>query len=69
MKNKHTDRILITDQDRRFVVKMSIYLYQKSLHIRFPFKYRSARITRCAAAKSIAPPPTAQTPLPNWLIF
>lgn len=43
MKNKHTDRILITDQDRRFVVKMSIYFYQKSLHIRFPFKY-NARI-------------------------
>ena len=23
----------------------------------------------CAASKSLAPPPTAQTPGPNWLIF
>ena len=31
--------------------------------------YRSARIIRCGGAKSMAAPPTAQTPGPNWLKF
>ena len=31
--------------------------------------YRSERNTRWKSSKSVAPPPTAYTPGPNWLIF